>query len=774
LAGRWFAAEPFAVGLVVVVAALAVVMYGWWHDRRALRCARANERRFGSLYRLLPGPAFTVDADGQLTDVNPATVRTSGFGAAELTGRSIHELVHPAQRDQVADELAEVLRGTARRFDAHLRDRSGEPHVLDVILAPLHGPDRVHGAIGAAFDVTGERAAAAELGRFHQVLDALADPVVTIDPAARSCVYLNASACQLLEVVPSEATGAHPATLHPAWDDAYLDALLRDLAGREEVEEELLRDDERAYAVRWQRIDRLLVATARDTTDWYRARRALSVTLDHEHTAVARLRETQALQESFLSAVSHQLRTPLASVLGFAQTLQRIGVLDAAQTAMVERIVDNSQRLERVLDDVFDLNRLAVAELQPTLETVDIHEVVDRVRSELDPRTADRVVHHRTGPACAWVDPVMLARVLRQLVDNAVVHDPSGAPIDVRVHVDDEACRVIVEDHGPGIPAGMHRSIFDPFRHGPAAASDPDPGTGVGLALVDRFVRANGGRVSAEDRPGGGARLVVTLAVAPAGPGADAPVADGLAGSAVAEDRGGWEQLAVAAHELLNPLAVADGYAQLLRTAPARAEVDVPEFADRIVRNLELTRMVLQRLRDSEVDPSQLAIEPQLLDLGAMVTETVADLAATVAADRPLEVATPDDPVHAIADPTRLRQVLFNLVSNAARYSPAHRPIELTVRAGEHALLEVRDHGPGIDPADVDRVFGRRERLPNSAVPRGLGLGLYVSRSIARAHGGELRHEPDDPGSRFVVQLPLAASPAAIPVATSRDLPPGA
>jgi PAS domain S-box-containing protein len=770
LAGRWIAPELLAVGVVVAIAALVAVTYGWWRARRALRCARANEHRFGSLYRLLPGPAFTVDADGLLTDVNPATVRTSGFGAAELTGRSIHELVHPAQRDQVADELAEVLRGTARRFDAHLRDRSGEPHVLDVILAPLRGPDRIHGAIGAAFDVTGERAAADELGRFHQVLDALADPVVTIDPVGRRFVYLNASACRLLEVVPSEAAGMHPAHLHPAWDDAHLDGLQRELEDGGEVEEELLLDDERAYAVRWQCIDRLLVATARDTTDWYRARRALSVALDHEHAAVARLRETQALQESFLSAVSHQLRTPLASVLGFAQTLQRIGVLDAAQSAMVERIVDNSQRLERVLDDVFDLNRLAVAEFQPALEAVDVHEVVDRVRSELAPRVVDRIVHHRPGPACAWVDPVMLVRVLHQLVDNAVGHDPSGAPVEVQVHADEEACRVIVEDRGPGIPAGMHRSIFDPFRHGPAAASDPDPGTGVGLAIVDRFVRANGGRVSAEDRSGGGSRLVVTLPVAPAGPGADAPVADGLRVGAVPEDRGGWEQLAVAAHELLNPLAVADGYAQLLRTSSARAEVDVPEFADRIVRNLELTRMVLQRLRDSEVDPNQLAIEPQLLDLGAMVTETVADLAATVAADRRLEVVTPDRPAHTIADPTRLRQVLFNLVSNAARYSPPDQPIELTVRTGGHAVLEVRDHGSGIDAADVDRVFAKRERLPNTAVTRGLGLGLYVSRSIVRAHGGELRHEPGEPGSRFVVRLPLAAAP----VATAGNLPPDA
>lgn len=453
----------------------------------------------------------------------------------------------------------------------------------------------------------------------------------------------------------------------------------------------------------------------------------------------------------------------MASVLGFALTLRRIGDLDDHQRIMVDRIVHNAQRLERVLSDVFDLNRLAVAELQPEPSRVDLVELVDEVRTSLDGPATERIVHHREGAVCAWADRVMLERVVHNLLVNAIEHDPSDQVVDVRVRVDGEVCRLVVEDRGPGLPEGLQRRIFEPFLLGPDAAGAADPGTGIGLALVDRFVRANGGRVAAEDRPGGGARFTVTLPV-PAPHVADAPAPAPLpkrrssASEPPAADREGWQQLAVAAHELLNPLAIADGYAQLLLDAADHHPDEVPEFARRVVRNLELTRMVLQRLRDSEVDPNHLALETRRVDVGALVAETVEDLAVTVAASRPLEVEAPVGLVHTIADPARLRQVLFNLVSNAARYSPPGTPIELTVSNGGAALVEVRDHGSGLSAADVERFFVEHQRLRSGSRSAGLGLGLYVSRTIARAHGGDLRFEPASPtGSRFVLELPLVA-----------------
>jgi signal transduction histidine kinase len=608
------------------------------------------------------------------------------------------------------------------------------------------------------------------LGGFQKVLDALSDAVVVVDPATRRCVYLNDSACLTFGVSAREALDGHPSVVASAWDDALLDDLETRLATDEAVDLDLDLDD-RAYEVRWQHVDDLLAAVARDISGSRLTQRALRSALDHEQQAVDRLRETNALQRSFLGAVSHQLRTPMASVLGFSLTLRRIGELDDHQAVMVDRIVDNAQRLEGILADVFDLNRLAVDELRPEPTRCELAGLLERVRAEFPPPAAARVTVSVDGGAAAWCDPVMLERIVRNLLTNAVEYDHSAGPIEIRARSDHESCWLVVDDRGPGIPSGMHRRIFEPFLTGPDTEHAADPGTGVGLALVDRLARANGGRVVAEDRPGGGARFVVSLPAASPVATFDAERPGHVPAASYHASRvptggegrspvGDWEQLSIAAHELLNPLAIADGYAQLLAEAVDDARVDVPEFARRVSRNLELTRMVLQRIRDSELAPNQLALATERFDLASLVAEAADDLAVTVAASRPLDLEPAEVPLHVVADPARIRQVLFNLVSNASRYSPAGSPIHLRVRGAPHAIVEVRDHGRGIPPAEVERLFGRGQRLERDGRSRGLGLGLHVSRTIARAHGGELRFEPAQPhGSRFLLELPRATPP---------------
>ena len=209
------------------------------------------------------------------------------------------------------------------------------------------------------------------------------------------------------------------------------------------------------------------------------------------------------------------------------------------------------------------------------------------------------------------------------------------------------------------------------------------------------------------------------------------------------------ELVSVFVHELKTPIAAVQGLAATL--ARSLDELD-RETALRIAETLERSAHHLgQLVRSFEAGGLVLHHEPT--NLAGLVHETVEELGPVLAGrEVGLEL---DGEVRPTLDPVRIRQVVTNLLSNAARYTPPAGPIEVTLRqAGPAVELGVRDHGPGIAPADAERVFERHARLATDS--HGSGLGLFVSRELARAHGGDLVIEqPHGDGALFVLRLPL-------------------
>lgn len=219
------------------------------------------------------------------------------------------------------------------------------------------------------------------------------------------------------------------------------------------------------------------------------------------------------------------------------------------------------------------------------------------------------------------------------------------------------------------------------------------------------------------------------------------------------------ERFALVAHELLGPLVVAQGYSSLLSDLLADRDDGADELAQGAARNLELAMLLLQRLRDSAASVGDLDLERSELDLGAVVARIVTDLSTTVAADHPVSFEAPAGAVKVSADEVRVRQVLFNLLVNAAKYSESGAPIRVSLRVDGTAgvaSVEVRNHGFGVAPEDAERLFEKGAR-GGAEGPAGLGVGLYISRMIAEAHGGSLHVEPAEVrGSRFILRLPAA------------------
>jgi PAS domain S-box-containing protein len=255
-----------------------------------------------------------------------------------------------------------------------------------------------------------------------------------------------------------------------------------------------------------------------DITEQKQAEAALRQALEREHQALERerqaarqLRALDEMKNTFLDAVSHELRTPLATVVGVAKTLQRAGPsLDEEDTVdLVDRLVANAGKLDRLLNDLLDLDRLSKGIVTPQRSRTDVAALVGRVAQEWQQRTGRRL-EVAAEPVVAWVDAAQVERVVENLLTNAGRHTTPDTPVWVTVTRRDDGVLLAVEDAGVGVPKELRAALFEPFRRGPEAAAHA-PGVGIGLSLVARFAELHGGRAWVQDRPGGGASFQVLL-----------------------------------------------------------------------------------------------------------------------------------------------------------------------------------------------------------------------------------------------------------------------
>ncbi|HEX7276094.1 MAG TPA: HAMP domain-containing sensor histidine kinase, partial [Acidimicrobiales bacterium] len=206
-------------------------------------------------------------------------------------------------------------------------------------------------------------------------------------------------------------------------------------------------------------------------------------------------------------------------------------------------------------------------------------------------------------------------------------------------------------------------------------------------------------------------------------------------------------------HEIGNQLTVIQGFAEMLHDGLGQLPQDTArQFTEAIVRNAHQMRHLLDAVADlRQLDDGELRLDLTALDLVPMVRETMDDLQGQLAGRR---VAL-DLPAQAVltADPVRLRQALTNLVSNAGKFTAPGAVVSVELTEGDDEVeLAVADSGPGIPPDREPELFQKFSRL--GARVQGTGIGLYLSRAIARAHGGDLVLVPQAVGCRFVLRLP--------------------
>jgi PAS domain S-box-containing protein len=252
-----------------------------------------------------------------------------------------------------------------------------------------------------------------------------------------------------------------------------------------------------------------------DITERKQAEEQLARALDVEREATRRLRALDDMKNTFLQAVSHDLRTPLAAILGLAITLERGDVHLEEDDAkdLARRIAGNARRLDRLVTNLLDLDRLARGIVTPNLQPTDVGSVVRRVLSESE-LIPDARLRTDIRPVMVRADGSKVERIVENLLANTVRHTPQTATIWVSVTATDEGALLAVEDDGAGVTEDLRETIFEPFQQGPDAPRH-SPGVGVGLTLVRRFAELHGGRAWVEAREGGGASFRVLLPFEP-------------------------------------------------------------------------------------------------------------------------------------------------------------------------------------------------------------------------------------------------------------------
>jgi two-component system, OmpR family, sensor histidine kinase KdpD len=223
--------------------------------------------------------------------------------------------------------------------------------------------------------------------------------------------------------------------------------------------------------------------------------------------------EAERLRNSLLSAISHDLRTPLATIIGSASTLEedqgQLSPLDKQELSRA--IVDEAERMSHLVSNILDMARLDAGNLDLNKQWHPLEEIIGTVLTIEHKQLQGRPISVRLPPGIPLVfaDSVMIEQVLINLLENAVRYTPAGSGLEISAEMSEQAVSIAVADHGPGILPGQEERLFEKFyqtRHESAQS-----GVGLGLAICRAIIEVHGGKIYAKNRDEGGAEFVFVL-----------------------------------------------------------------------------------------------------------------------------------------------------------------------------------------------------------------------------------------------------------------------
>lgn len=527
-------------GLAVMVIALAIAVGGFtiWNarsldraDAERLRALRATVQ-LAAIVEGSQAAIVSADAhDGRVLTWNPAAERLFGLTALEAIGSPLHGLA-PAQKViSLVSAIERVQRGeTVPPFETLMRGKSGRPLDVQVALSPV--PDLAGGLPGISagiVDITERKRAEQALReseeRYRRLVD-LSPEAVMVDRQGR-IVFANAAGAHLFGAARPEAlVGRSLLDFLVPEDRPDFDGRIQELRLRGKpvqlFESRLRRSDgslaevETTASLFTFNGGPAMIVIMRDITARKRALEAVVM----KSAELLKMAEMGRLKDHFLSTISHEMKTPLAIITGYAELLEDLG----PTAEIIDGINDGVRRLTEHIEQMLDYSALISGTLPLYKTEVNFEEVAGHaaaiLESSLQRRDLAFALDIAPDTPSILGDSRRITQMVLELLENALKFTPAGGTIGVRVGPEGHHVRIDVWDTGPGIPEQEFGAIWDAFHQLALDDIDRKGGLGLGLSIVKELVELHGGKVALVSQVGKGATFTVLLPTGTDAPGA--------------------------------------------------------------------------------------------------------------------------------------------------------------------------------------------------------------------------------------------------------------
>ncbi|HKD69399.1 MAG TPA: PAS domain S-box protein [Candidatus Binataceae bacterium] len=471
---------------------------------------------------------ISTTLEGAITSWNRAAEKLFGYSAAEAIGQHI-TLIIPSERHAEEDGILARLRRGEKidNFETVRQAKDGRKLEISLTVSPIKDAQgQTVGASKMVRDVTERKLAYEDRERLAAIIDSSDDAIIskTLEGIITSW---NRGAEKLFGYGAAEAIGQHITLIIPSERHAEEEGILARLRRGEKIDHfETVRQakDGRTLHIsltvspirdaQGQTVGASKVA--RDITEQKRMEEQRARVAGIERAALRTAQEASQLKDDFLATVSHELRNPLNSIVGWAGLL-RSGKLDEKTTARaIESIFRASQAQDRIIGDLLDISRVVSGRMRLDVRPLQLikvlEEAVDTIRPAADAKQIR--LHCLLDPAASPMagDPDRLRQVFWNLLSNAVKFTPKGGRVQILSQRINSHVEITVSDTGAGIDPELLPKVFERFRQGETGTNRQSSGLGLGLAIVRSLVELHGGTVQAESKGNGqGASFIVRL-----------------------------------------------------------------------------------------------------------------------------------------------------------------------------------------------------------------------------------------------------------------------
>jgi len=438
---------------------------------------------------------FSVDERGSLEKVSPASLQVFGYESEDLRGHNVRFLLPPDEADAILDKLTATKHGDAQ-FESHVTKYGGT--IIDVLWS-VHWSKEEKLYFCVAHDIT-ERKRAENLlrlaeARIRLIVESMPIGLIIIDNNGRMELN-NPSVERMFGLTQDKLQGKYIGSLFGKPDTVTEAEFTADL---------IQKTRNHAYEMTVPSVykESLPIELSMNEFETLEGKRYLVLVMD-----VTERHVVEQLKQEFISMVSHELRSPLNSVLGFLEMLPEgiYGELNATGQEKVTVAERNVNRLIRLINDLLEIDRTEAGRLSMEIEEIPIKPLIDRsvdaVKALADKENI--TISVSDSDAIVTADGDRIVQVIVNLLSNAIKYSPSGGTIEVSTVTQEEWLEVRVKDHGKGIPEQYKALIFEKFQQVNSSDWRQKGGTGLGLAISKAIVEQLNGSIGVESEEGKG------------------------------------------------------------------------------------------------------------------------------------------------------------------------------------------------------------------------------------------------------------------------------